>query len=491
MNNADTLMQFEAAQTQPAPWPELPEETLPVFPTDLLPGFCGELAEAVAASLPVPVDYAVGAMLGAVSAALVGRVIVQPRLGHNEAIQLYLCIGGESGTNKSRPMKVFIEPLEKWLSAQRKEVLRRNRDRDAQREMLDRRTKKTNITEGELASLRQRMEQVVNEPEPETIITDTTPEKLAHRMAAQGGKGIIFTDEGSLINILAGSTYGGQGSSANLDTVLKGFDGASIMVDRMSAPTIDIERANLTITIGMQPGLIARMTGSADLIDRGFPQRALFFLPQIPSGRDLLHLPDYPQELLARWDSLLTSLACVHRDQPLIMPMTADALRTYNLHRQDMENRVSEDMGDNDAIRAWAHKAHGKTARLAGIMAKLENPQALIIEDRHVRAAVTMMNLYFVPHAKRAFVRSGVLSAASMDLWQIMREWESFREAELKQKIRGQKRFKGTQGEKLFRCVLEELQASGFIRLKREERSEGRGRPFSPAWEVNPGGRSS
>lgn len=409
MNSADTLRQFEAAQTQPAPWPELPEETLPSFPTDLLPGFCGELAEKIAASLPAPTDYVAGAMLGAVSAALVGRVKIIPRDGHKEMVQLYVCIGGESGTNKSAPMFALIAPLDHWLREQRREVQKRNKEKEAQREILDRKTKKKGILAQELANLQRQMDQIIFEPEPEAIITDTTTEKLIHRMAAQGGRGIIFTDEGSFIKILAGELYTAKGASANLDSVLKGFDGSPLLVDSVSSQFVDMESAHLSITIGMQPGLIARMTSNADLADQGFPQRALFFLPDMPAYWDLLALPPFPQDLMTKWNALLSALASIHRDQMLVMPMTADAQRTYNLHRQDMYDRSSKDMGDNLTIRSWARKAHGKTARLAAILALMENPQAVIIEDSHVRAAITMMNVYFIPHAKKAFCRSDVL----------------------------------------------------------------------------------
>ena len=136
MNSADTLMLFEAAQTQPAPWPELPEETLPLFPTELLPGFCGELVRAVAASIHAPVDYAACALLGAASSAIVGRVSVRLTPDYATPVPLFCGMGGESGTGKSPVMKKIIRPLELWLMERNNLIRQRNKDKQYEREIL-------------------------------------------------------------------------------------------------------------------------------------------------------------------------------------------------------------------------------------------------------------------------------------------------------------------------------------------------------------------
>lgn len=483
MGTYDQLTAFEASLTPAPPWPELAEEPMPLFPTQLLPEPCSSLAETIAASLPVPVDYAVCAMLGAASNALVGRVIVEPRKGHQERLQLYLCMGGESGTNKSGPMKLLNEPLEAWLLDHGKDILRRNRERAEERERLTAQARrKQHITDREQADIRRQLDALEDEPELPLVMTDTTPDALPRRMLRQGGVGIIYTDEGSFINILAGATYARQGSAPNLDTVLKGFDGGHVYVDRVTTEPIILEAANLSITVGMQPSIVSRMTRNSDLADRGFPQRVLYFLPDNMGKVDLMNLPSIPGEPMAQWGSLLVRLAEIHRDKPVVMPLTYRAQEAYNLHRQAMWDRPSTDA----AMRAWYRKAHGKTARLAGLLALLENPDALLVEECHVRAAVEMMNSYFIPHAEKAFGGAPNMSPEALAMVDTLRRTGSITEKMLLRSVSGQRRYKGPEGAARFHSVLQELRDKGYIRLTAPQDTGRQGRKPSATVEVHP-----
>lgn len=452
-----------------------------VLPTD-----CAELVEAFAASIPVPVDYAACALLGAVSAALVGRVEVQVKIGYQEAIQLYQCMGGPSGTNKSNPMKTFIAPLEAYLSEQNKAVRERNREKAHRRELLAGQSKKRGLSMDERMDMRKQMDEIEDEPEFESIQSDTTPEALATYMKRQGGRAIIHTDEGNFINILAGVTYGRQGGQANLDTVLKGFDGGSVNIARVTGESFSLKRADLSITVGMQPGMIARMTGNADLADRGFPQRLLYYLPETLCGVDLMHLPPHPGALLKKWDIKLRELAAIHRDQIGVLTLTKAAVCLINEHRQNLQDRLTGDLGGNDALQAWVRKAHGKTARLAGILALLEDPDTTIVEEGHVRNAVELMNSYYIPHVKRAFGGGPSLSSPARALCDKLRMMEDFSETDMYRAVSGQERYKGKNGRQTFEQVLAELSANGYIRRRPVAPSTGRGRPPAPVWEVHP-----
>lgn len=489
MNNKDALLAFEGREMippEPEPWQELPEERPPLFPTMLLPEDCAELVEAFAASIPVPVDYAACALLGAVSAALVGRVEVQLWPGYREAIQLYQCMGGPSGTNKSNPMKTFIAPLEAYLFEQNKAIRERNREKAHRRELLAGQSKKRGLSMDERMEMRKQMDEIEDEPEFESIQGDATPEALANCMHRQGGRAIIHTDEGNFINVLAGVTYGKPGGQANLDTVLKGFDGGSVNIARVTGESFSLKRADLSITVGMQPGMIARMTSHADLADRGFPQRLLYYLPETLSGVDLLHLPPHPGDLLKKWGNKVRTLAEIHRDQMGLMTLTRGAVRLYNEHRQDMSDRLTSDLGGNEALQAWVRKAHGKTARLAGILALLEDPDTTIVEESHVRAAVELMNSYYIPHVKRAFGGGSALSAPAKALCETLIKLKSFKVGELHRHVGGQTRYNGKPGLEVLKQVLAELQINGYIRELPVERTGKRGAPPAAVWEVHP-----
>ena len=478
MGNFEQLATFEASLTPDQPWPELAEECMPLFPTRLLPDRLGQLAEEMAACIPVPVDYVVCAMLGAASSALVGRVSIQPWDGYRERLQLYLCLGGESGTNKSGAMRVMMEPLKAWLTEHGLTILRRNEQRKTEREILNKQAQRKGMTD----AIRTQLDKLADEPELPVILTDTTPDALPIRMKRQGGCGIIYTDEGNFINVIAGATYGRQDGVPNLDTVLKGFDGGRVHVDRVNRDTIMLETANLCITVGMQPSIIRRMTGNEELASRGFPQRVLYFLPDNLGRVDLLHLPPFPREGMDRWTSLLLELAQLHRDREAVLTMTPEAQQLLMLHRQAMHDRTDTDA----AMRSWCRKAHGKSARLAGVLALLDNPGTLTVDACHVRAAVAMMESYFIPHAEKAFGGAPSMSPDALAMVDTLRRKGSLPRDRLWHDVQRQKKYRGADGKERFSSVLNELQGKGYIRLTIPPDTGGPGRKASPTVEVNP-----
>lgn len=151
-----------------------------------------------------------------------------------------------------------------------------------------------------------------------------------------------------------------------------------------------------------------------------------------------------------------------------------------------MHNRLTGDLGGNEALQAWVRKAHGETARLAGILALLEDPDASIVEESHVRAAVELMNSYYIPHAKRAFGGGPSLSSPARALCDKLRMVEDFSETDMYRAVSGQERYKGKNGRQTFQQVLEELSANGYIRRRPATPISGRGRPPAPVWEVHP-----
>lgn len=471
------------------PWADLEDQPLPRFPTDKLPQDCAAMAEAVAASLPVPVDYAACALLGAASSALVGRVVVNPRPGHYEPVQLFLGMGGESGTMKSAALEAFIKPLRAWINAQNENIRAQNAKKSDQREILQQQDLDLRRNKGAdtaRMALREQLRKIEDVPERETIQTDTTPEALLSRMEKQGGRAIFYADEGNFINIITGAAYGKNGGTANIDGILQAYDNKPIQVDRKSGGTIYLQNAALALTIGLQPGILARMTESAELCDRGLPQRLLYFLPEPLRRINVRERAPWPMDLLREWEKKITLLAALHREQPLTMPMTKAAQNAFMDFHQSVIDRAYTDFGGSGALRSWANKAHGKCARLAAILTLLEDTEAMFVECEQVQAAADMMNDYFIPHAVRVFGGKERLSPAAQAVLDLVRDIKDFKQAEILHKMSGQRRFKGENGKATFKNALVELERHGYIRKLGGGEKTGRGRPASPVWEVHP-----
>lgn len=463
-------------------WPELAEPPLPLFPTELLPERCGELVEAVAASMPAPVDYAACALLGVVSAALVGRVIVQPRAEHREPVQLFLGLVGESGTKKSGVLGQFSAPLREWQAEANKAIVVRNRQAQRRRDMLTEESRKKNLNMDDRLRLMDEADQIQGEPELELLQGDTTPEALVKRMQKQGGRGVVYTDEGNIVNILAGVTYGRTGAAANIDAILQGYDGGAVHVDRANGDSVHLDRADLSLTVGLQPALLERMAGSPELDARGFPQRLLFFIPEPLRNVKVDGLPHVDRELLDWWRDRVQRLAELNRNGvPLLLSLTDTARAAYNEYWQSLEDRVNTEFGSPDVLKSWARKAHGKVARLAGLLALMNDTGARRVEASHVRNASALMEGYFIPHAKKAFGGGEHLGADEKAILPLLRG--DFAVGQLRHDVGGQTKFRGKAGEQRFLAALSGLEEAGYIRLL--DSVKGRGKP-TDRYEVNP-----
>lgn len=219
--------------------------------------------------MPAPVDFAACALLGTASAALVGRAFVQIQPGYTQPVQLWCAMTGDSGAKKTPTLNKFLDPLRTYLMEERAKA-----DPHADTPSV-----------------------------LETITTDATPEALAAHMARHNGRAIIFTDEGSAMNVLTGMTYRKPGAEANIDALLQSYDGGLVSVARKLADSsFDIPEAHLALTVGMQPSVLEKLSTNAELASRGFPQRLLYFLSE-PMGHYIIkELPPLNMDLLEAWN---------------------------------------------------------------------------------------------------------------------------------------------------------------------------------------------
>ena len=447
-------------------WPELDDDCLPVFPVELLPAGFDEFVAKAAASVHAPVDYAAAALLGTVSSALTGRVFVRIKSGFVKPLQLYLGLIGPSGSGKSPVMNMMIDPLRTWLCERRKHIRQLNT---------------ANAVEGrELLA------------EAEAVVSDITPEALLKTLARQGGCGIIYAEEGSIANILSGSTYSGKGSQTNIDVFLNASDGAGVYCDRVGqTEPVDLPHVHLSMTMALQPKLLESFAKDPSLADRGLPQRMLFFLAEPLGAYSVYDEPEVPEEMLAMWRKKVEELAGAYRDNSRVLSMSDAARAEYLAFKQCMVNRSTEDLGESEVIRSWTQKAHEKAARLAGLLTMLADVHAAEISQICMRSACRMMNEYFIPHMKVVFGSRGSISREAQAVLKAIQAMAAVQDAPLMEsliakKVSGQSCFKGENGKMRFRNALDELASKRFIR-QADVRAARTGRPSRGAWELHPG----
>ena len=450
---------------QPDQWPELDEGCLPAFPVELLPAPYGKFAVQVAASVHAPVDFAAAALLGTASSALTGRVFVEIKKHFVKPVQQYLGLIGSSGSGKSPVMSIMADPLRDCLHERCCEFKALNIDRGVMgQEPL---------------------------PEPETICTDIPPEALLSVMNRQGGKGIIFAEEGSIANILTGSTYGSKGSQTNIDVFLSGSDGAQVSCNRVGlSEPIHIRHAHLSMTIALQPGILDSFAKNPSLSDRGLPQRFLYFVGEPLGPYSVYNEPEISDELLDMWSATVRRLDGAFRDGDKILPLSEDARMEYLAFKQCMVNRVSEDLGESSEMCGWTSKAHEKAARLALLLAMLRDSSADQVEQCDVRAACRMMNEYFIPHVKMVYGQRTGLTPEAQAVLRAMKVLAKAKEhpvaeSAITRKVGRQRQFKVGNQAVLIRKAMEELWSKGYIRPA-ELPKASTGRPSLGAWELHP-----
>lgn len=155
-----------------------------------------------------------------------------------------------------------------------------------------------------------------------------------------------------------------------------------------------------------------------------------------------------------------------------------------------MEDRRGIEWGNNNALAAWASKLLGMTARLAGILTLLKEPNSTCVDSTEYYAAQRIMEEYFIPHMRYAFCGDQQISEPAKVLLDAMiaimtREQKCARHSKVWERIGKKPPFNKPNRDKLFDQALNELAAAGMIRKVELERA-ATGRPSKGAWEVNP-----
>lgn len=467
-------------------WPELPDgvQGLPDFPTEALPDDLSLLVRMLAAAVQVDEAMAAGFALGLASAAIVGRVEIQPKQSepwHTEAGQLFILCQGESGERKTPVLRALKAPLESWLDEQRQGVRAANR-RIMNRVEAIRAACRRERDPGRAAALADEADKLADslEAEPEFLLGDLTPEAVGKAAEDHAGRVAIVRDEADFLDALTGDSAYGKGAAVNLGAILNGYTNEAFHGQRIGRGEWHLPRCSVAICLGVQPGILRRFAADADGTDRGLQPRFLYFLPSSKIGKRRDRGGPLPSSVLAWWEKAIRRLASIARTgEPLRLCFDsfADAARGAFFER--IEPRLLTDLGG--PLKAWGGKLVGNTVRLAGLLALLEG------RDEVTRscwdAAETIAEQYLTPCAVRLFRGADpALGGEARKLLGLIREIPSFIEADL-WRDKGRYAFQNQRDE--FSRALLDLCGKGYIRQgQREEASTGR-KP-SPLWDVNP-----
>lgn len=386
------------------PLPLDSEKAAPGFPVDELPEWLARFCRAWAEATQTPVDAIAILALGAIATTMQGRVKVRLLPDWVEETCLYVLLVMESGTKKSPTFRTAFAPIvqaerdlremlrDEHLHARSQLVLAEERVKATQRAAV-----KSHEAESDYLSAVDAKEkaegQVAATVPPRFYADDATPEAFVELLSIHK-RMTIASAEGGWFRTFAGSYSEGR---VNLDSLLKGWGGEGIRVDRKGAPPIDIPEAICGVLVAVQRDVLREMVATRGVVERGLLARFVKAAPATRRGyrnvRNPAPMPEsVREEYAARVSVLLHEL---REHDPIELRLDEDAGRVFTEHKVHHEEVESRPGGRVHDLAEWGEKYLGTVARIAAVLHFASHDDTgeasrRPIDERTMRAAIAI-----------------------------------------------------------------------------------------------------
>ena len=468
---------------QPKPWGPLPGREPPgPFPLDALPELARKVAVTVADSVQVSPGMSACMVLGALSAAAVGRAGVRLAEDYEEPCHLYVAIGANPSERKSACLNLVFSSLYRYEQEEDGRRAPAVRQYEEMREML-----KDQLARAKKADERQQVADLVDElarmeeVKPfELILSDVTTEALTRAMAQNDGRMALVSAEGVFLSTLAGA-YSTSGV-ANVDVVLKGYSGEPVKVDRIGRSRDRIPRACLSLCLAVQPEMLVRFLTDPTLAGRGMASRFLAALPDSLVGSRTSKGVPVDFALMERFASRLERI--LRSPDPLTLTLSPAAAEAHRAWHDEIEAQLKPGGSMANLAQGWGGKLCGNTVRVAGLLHLLVS-DSLTVDGDTMRGEIRVAR-WFRAQAMRLISGNEELSPEANDAlsWLVRRGELRIGATLVRNALRKRKPF--PRMEVAIRA-LNELEDAGYIRQTFTPRRAGAGRPEGPMIELHPG----
>ena len=454
------------------------------FPVDVLPepirGFVTQAAKAIGCDA----SYIALPLLSGLASAIGNTHRIELKRGWTEPAIVWTAIVGESGTMKTPAFKLAMKAIRKAQADAFKEYEVARADWEAQHLRY----------EAELAGWKRQAARVhadasdpPEKPAPPIarrfIVSDTTTEALAPILLGNSRGVLLARDE--LAGWLGSFDRYAKAGKAGADSAhwLSMHNGEAMTIDRKTGipPTIHVPSASVSITGGIQPGILSRALGQ-EHHESGMAARVLYAMPPRKSKRwtEAEVNVDTESAVALVFDRLfgLTPEADDDGDErPRLVTLADDGKRAWVTFYDEHANEQVNLSGDEAA--AWS-KLEGYAARLALVVhltrwaaddATLDDPARV---DEASIAAGVMLVRWFGDEARRVYA---ILDES--DEGREARELVAYIERQggtttVRDLARGPRQYRDT--DKAAKA-LGELVAAGVGRWEVDDHGGGRGRP--------------
>lgn len=428
------------------------EADVPIIRADLLPAPLEEFAAALAASTETDEGQAVMAVLGALSTACGGIFEVVVNAGHREPCHVYTLTAIDSGNNKSAMVSACTEPLTKWEKKQKADLEPDRRrlisERKTQEKIIERMRNdaaRTNDSQKRAEAVAEICKMESELPEipalPKLFLTDATNEAMARFIADQNGRGGVFTDEGGFLVVAGGLHSNGK---ANIDILLKGFDGGSTRIKRADRE-LDL-RPHLTLCLFVQPAVLQNAAANVAFTGKGLLERIFYYLPKSQLGYRTHTAQPMPERIRAAFNKSMMEILEIKPAiengaiRPYQLTLAPDVRKAWIELKQEEEKEFRPG-GKLYHFAGWGNKAINSVLRIAGMFHVAKHGAAnLTIDADSARRAFELLEL-LIPHALAAVSFMGIdqPTADAKELLKIIMEkrWERFTKTEIIEAVRG------------------------------------------------------
>jgi hypothetical protein len=408
--------------SKPIPLPEKPAAL--TYPVEALGPILGEAAKAIAYHVQVPLGIACQSVLAA--AALVAQQhvnVARGKIGIGP-VSLYCLSVAESGDRKSATDKLALKPIRDFEAARRDELRsewKRYNSNIAAWEMRSNSIKQAFKPKGDKAmseSDEQRLANALMEleaekpsPPPRASITfaEPTPEAIWRHYQQGLPSAGLFSDEA--VGFFSGHGMTAEAKGRMIGCLSQLWDGSTLQRTRAAeGESGEMGARRLSTHLMMQPIVSLEVLADPLLLGQGFTPRFLICDESSIAGtrflanRDATIGPNDSPALIAYWTRLTELLAMpVNINEETggldlrTLEITSAAYQQWEALHDGIERHLTPG-GMFINIKAFASKAAENAARIAAVMAFVENEE---ITANHIQRAGQLTSYYLESMAAR------------------------------------------------------------------------------------------
>jgi hypothetical protein len=382
---------------RPIPFAEVPPAP---FPLEVLPRPLAEMADAVARSMPCPVDMPACAMLCAAATAIGNTRQLKIKTSWYEGPRLWIANVSRPGTKKSPSSSAAMRPVRQAQKRLRKEYA----------EALQVYEQELQGWEEAAAAAKKNGETPPEKPKPpverQVFTTDTTREALADLLNENPRGLLLHRDELTGWARSLNQYKGGRGDDRQFWLSL--WSGEAVVVNRRGRK-VYVDDPFICVSGNLPPEVFGELNDECGRED-GFIHRLLFSWPATvrPGWTDVEPAPETLDAYGAFFESLFRLEADRDEDgdpRPRTLRFTPDGKRIF----VTFVNRLAADLADEafpDQLRGPWSKLEGGCARLALVLhlcrwvAKETDSEDI---DEASAAGAVRLAEYFQGHARRVY----------------------------------------------------------------------------------------